>query len=275
MRLLARRDDDADVIRARLRAVLAEPRPAADGWLPDDEDGPGWPADDRITVPVEVPTPETRPAGGGRHRAPGTTPRWDAGRGGSRAVWTAAAVAVLLLLAWTWAQRPQVQPAAAPLPVPSAPSSAPADGPPVGEVAATTAPVVVAVVGLVTLPAGARVADAVAAAGGLLPDADPASVNLAAPLSDGQQVAVGVPGAAAGGPPASAGSGAAAPGGRLDLNTAGVAELDALPGIGPVLAQRIVDHRSRVGAFGSVEELDEVPGIGPAKAAELADLVQV
>ncbi|MCF6743207.1 competence protein ComEA [Blastococcus sp. KM273128] len=286
MRLLARRDDDADVIRARLRAVLAEPRPAGGGWLPDDEDGPGWPADDRITVPVAPPVAEPRPAGGGRHRAPGTAPRWDAGRGGSRAVWTAAAVAVLLLLAWTWVQRPQVEPAAAPTPVPSAPSSA-APGGPVGEAAttaepaATSAPVVVAVVGqvarpgLVTLPAGARVADAVAAAGGLLPDADPASVNLAAPLSDGQQVAVGVPGAAPAGAPPVAAPGAAGAGGRLDLNTAGVAELDALPGIGPVLAQRIVDHRTRAGGFGSVEELDQVPGIGPAKAAELADLVRV
>ncbi|MGY1723386.1 helix-hairpin-helix domain-containing protein [Blastococcus sp. SYSU DS0533] len=275
MRLLVRRDDDADVIRARLRAVLAEPRPVTGGWLPDDEDGPGWPADARITVPVESPAPVDRPAGGGRHRAPGTTQRWDAGRMGGRAVWAAAVVAVLLLLVWTWAERPRVEPAAAPAPVASAPSSAAPGGQSVGEAAGTSSPVVVAVVGqvarpgLVTLPAGARVADAVEAAGGLLPGADPAAVNLAAPLSDGQQIAVGVPGAAAGGPPP------AAPGGRVHLNTAGVAELDALPGIGPVLAQRIVEHRTRNGAFTSVEELDQVPGIGPAKAAELAELVQM
>jgi competence protein ComEA len=61
----------------------------------------------------------------------------------------------------------------------------------------------------------------------------------------------------------------------VDLNTAGVAELDSLPGIGPVLAQRIVDHRSRQGPFRSVEELDDVPGIGPSTAAELAGLVTV
>jgi competence protein ComEA len=71
------------------------------------------------------------------------------------------------------------------------------------------------------------------------------------------------------------GTGRSGSGGLVDLNTAGVAELDALPGIGPVLAQRIVDHRSRQGPFRSVEELDDVPGIGPATAAELAELVTV
>ena len=77
-----------------------------------------------------------------------------------------------------------------------------------------------------------------------------------------------------GGPP----DGGAAPaggGGTVHLNTAGVAELDALPGIGPVLAQRIVDHRTRNGPFRSVEELDDVPGIGPAIAAALSELVAV
>jgi competence protein ComEA len=176
--------------------------------------------------------------------------------------------------------RPRVEPVpvtpvggATAVPDPSAPS--------VGEVAETSATVVVSVVGLVarpglvTLPSGARVAEAVEAAGGLLPEADQASVNLAAVLTDGQQVVVGVPGAsgAAVSSGAAAGSGAA-PGGRLNLNTAGVAELDALPGVGPVLAQRIVDHRKRT-PFTSVDELDDVPGIGPAIAAALAELVTV
>jgi competence protein ComEA len=128
--------------------------------------------------------------------------------------------------------------------------------------------------GLVTLPSGSRVADAIAAAGGLLPEADPAAVNLAAVVADGEQVAVGPPAVPPGGAPAG-GTGAAATGGLVDLNTAGVAELDALPGIGPVLAQRIVDHRGRQGPFRSVEELDDVPGIGPTTAAELAELVTV
>jgi competence protein ComEA len=150
--------------------------------------------------------------------------------------------------------------------------------PSVGEVADSTAAVVVSVVGLVarpglvTLPPGSRVADAITAAGGLLPKADPATVNLAAVVSDGQQIAVGVAGA----PPGPAGPSAApAAGGKLDLNTATAAELDALPGIGPVLAQRIVDHRTQHGPFRSVDELDDVPGIGPAIFGELAALVVV
>jgi competence protein ComEA len=115
------------------------------------------------------------------------------------------------------------------------------------------------------------VAEAVEAAGGLLPEADPASVNLAAVVADGQQVAIGVPGA--GGSDVAPSGDGAAPGGPVNLNTAGVAELDSLPGIGPVLAQRIVDHRTREGPFSSVDQLDDVPGIGPAIAAELGALV--
>jgi competence protein ComEA len=136
----------------------------------------------------------------------------------------------------------------------------------------------VAAPGLVTLPAGSRVADALTAVGGLLPEADPGSINAAAVLSDGQQIAVGVPGAAAqptsGGPAAGGGSGAGA-GGPLNLNTATVADLDALPGIGPVLAQRIVDHRTAHGPFTSVDQLDEVSGIGPAIFTDLVGRVRV
>jgi competence protein ComEA len=150
----------------------------------------------------------------------------------------------------------------------------------VGEVAETSSTVVVSVVGsvvrpgLVTLPSGSRVAAAIEAAGGLTPDADGASVNLAAVVSDGQQIVVGAPGAAADGLAGDPGGGAAAPGGLLDLNRATAGELDALPGVGPVLAQRIVDHRKQ-GPFTSVDQLDDVPGIGPARAAELAELVTV
>jgi competence protein ComEA len=149
----------------------------------------------------------------------------------------------------------------------------------VGEAGATSGTVVVSVVGLVarpglqTLPTGSRVADAVAAAGGLLTEADPASVNMAALLTDGQQLAVGVPGAGSGGQPAGGGSGA--PAGPVNLNAATVAELDALPGIGPVLAQRIVDYRTQHGPFSAVDQLDDVPGIGPALYARLAPQVRV
>jgi competence protein ComEA len=125
--------------------------------------------------------------------------------------------------------------------------------------------------GLVTLPSGSRVAAAVEAAGGLGPDADPASVNLAAVVTDGQQIVVGAPGLAGATPE---GGAPAAAGGKLNLNRATAAELDALPGVGPVLAQRIVDHREQR-PFTSVDQLDDVPGIGAARAAELADLVTV
>jgi competence protein ComEA len=284
VRLTSRRSDDADVIRARLRALLEESNRAR-GWLPDDlgeSPEPSEREDEEATAPVHEPDPGPLdtglPAGLGRHRAPGRTARWDPGRLGARSLWVAGLVAAVLLIAWTWLERPQVEPAPV-TPAGSAASETVPAEPSVGEVAETSATVVVSVVGsvvrpgLVTLPSGARVAEAVEAAGGLLAESDPASVNLAAVVTDGQQIVVGVPGTAA--DPAGDDFGAgASPGGRLNLNTAGVAELDALPGVGPVLAQRIVDHRKQ-NPFASVDELDDVPGIGPARAAELADLVTV
>jgi competence protein ComEA len=291
----SRRSDDADLIRARLRALLAE-RGRPGGWVPDDlsevadrdvddpdgpdglddladpqnRDEPAWPPSaDEHDRPL--------PAGVGRHRSPGATARWSPGNGGARALWLAGLGAAVLLIGWTWIDRPQVEPVPA-APTPSAASTAPA-APSVGVAAETSTTVVVSVVGLVarpglvTLPSGSRVADAVTAAGGLLPEADPASVNLAAVVSDGQQIAVGIPGAPGGPSPAPAGSGN--PAGPVNLNSATAAELDALPGIGPVLAQRIVEHREQNGPFRSVDELDDVPGIGPAIAADLAGRVTV
>lgn len=120
--------------------------------------------------------------------------------------------------------------------------------------------------GLVRLQPGARVADAVAAAGGALPGVDLSSVNLASRVSDGQQVVVGVAGAPSGG-------GTAASSGPLSLSSATAEQLDALPGVGPVLAQRIVSYRAEHGAFRSVDDLARVPGIGPSKLADLRALV--
>lgn len=271
--LSARRsDDDADVIRARLRHLLAEARHSG-GWVPDDEPtttAGAEPADAGSPPPDDA----VRPVGVGRHRSPGRAVRWCPGQPGARSLWLVGLAAALLLVVWTWLDRPQVEPVRAP-PAGSTPASTTT---PVGEVAETSTTVVVSVVGLVvrpglvTLPSESRVADAIEAAGGLLPEADPATVNLAAVVADGQQIAVGVPGAVPGGGPGPPPDGS---GGRVNLNTATVAELDGLPGIGPVLAQRIVDHRTSAGPFGSVEELDDVPGIGPAIAAELAGLVSV
>jgi competence protein ComEA len=133
--------------------------------------------------------------------------------------------------------------------------------------------------GLVRLRSGARVAEAVSRAGGFAPKADRAGVNLAAPLADGQQVVV----PRAGAPPTRVASGSAsasrsasaspAPGEPVSLNTATAEQLDTLPGIGPVTAQKIVTFREQHGPFHSVDGLDAIPGIGPARLAELQGLV--
>ncbi|MCP2249066.1 ComEA family DNA-binding protein [Lentzea aerocolonigenes] len=121
----------------------------------------------------------------------------------------------------------------------------------------------VATPGLVTVTSGARVADAVRLAGGPKPGTDLHDLNLARKLTDGEQIAVGIP------PQAPAG---AVPS-KLNLNSATATELDALPGVGPVTAQRIVDRRTRKGPFASVDDLRDVEGIGDSKLAKLADLV--
>ena len=140
----------------------------------------------------------------------------------------------------------------------------------------TAKPLYVDVVGAVRRPglyrvhAGARVADALARAGGPTGKADLDVVNLAALLADGEQVVVPRRGTAtsavAGGPPVAAS-------GPVHLNSATLEQLDALPGVGPVTAQKIVDYRTQHGGFGSVDELDAVSGIGPARLADLRPLV--
>ena len=129
--------------------------------------------------------------------------------------------------------------------------------------------------GLVQLRAGARVADAVAAAGGAARNAELASVNLARPVVDGEQLVVLArgQGPAVAAPPAAGGP--AASGAPIDLNSATLEQLDTLPGVGPVLAQRILDWRSEHGRFGSTDELREVSGIGEATFADIKPLVRV
>jgi len=122
--------------------------------------------------------------------------------------------------------------------------------------------------GLVSLPADARVADAIVAAGGALPGAVLSGLNLAAPLADHQQLVVPTADPLGGSP-------AIAADGRVHVNTADVSALQELPGVGPVLAQRIVDHRSEFGPFTVVEDLLDVPGIGEAKLAALRDVVLI
>jgi competence protein ComEA len=124
--------------------------------------------------------------------------------------------------------------------------------------------------GLYRLPKGSRIADAIARAGGMTRHAADASVNLAAPLADGEQVLV--PSGMLGGPvPASGAS--PSPTAPVDLNSATVEQLDALPGVGPTTAQKIVDYRNEHGPFTSVDDLDAIPGIGPARIDSLRGLV--
>jgi competence protein ComEA len=124
--------------------------------------------------------------------------------------------------------------------------------------------------GLYRLDEGSRVADALARAGGATRRAQLELVNLAAPLADGQQVVVPRRGSVGS---AASGAGGSAPTGPVHLGTATLEQLDALPGVGPVTAQKILDYRQQHGSFRSVEELDAVPGIGPARLEQLRGLV--
>ncbi|MEU8296890.1 helix-hairpin-helix domain-containing protein [Micromonospora sp. NPDC048909] len=207
---------------------------------------------------------------------------FDPGRRGVRALAVVAVVVVLGAGLWAWRSRPHAEPV---------PSPASADAPvaaDVTEAGATPAgELVVAVAGkvrrpgLVRLPPGARLADAVAAAGGALPGVDVALLNPARKVVDGELIVVGVPappGAAGQPAPGAAppGAGAApAAGGPVNLNTATLAQLDALPGVGPVLAQRILSHREQHGGFRSVGDLRQVEGIGDARYEQLKELVTV
>ncbi|MTK04323.1 ComEA family DNA-binding protein [Micromonospora sp. CP22] len=211
---------------------------------------------------------------------------FDPGRRGVRAL---AAVAVSVVLAagiWAWRSRPQVEPVVAETgtAVSPAPSVVAGDEPSVPETE-VTGELVVAVAGkvrrpgLVRLAAGARVADALDAAGGALPGVDVAMLNPARRISDGELIVVGVAaptlsaGTASG--PGTAPGGAPVPGGRVNLNTATSAQLETLPGVGPVLAQRIIEHRDQHGGFRSVGDLRRVSGIGDARYEQLKDLVTV
>lgn len=172
---------------------------------------------------------------------------------------------------------PSPAPAAATPPQPSAVALPPSSAP--------TAQIVVHVIGyvrrpgVVRLPPGSRVVDALDAVGGVTRRRAADSVNLARPLVDGEQLVVADHGPAPGSVVATSASGGGAPGTPtvpiVDLNAATVTELDALPGIGPVIAARIVAWRSANGRFRSVEELGEVAGIGDSILSQVRALVRV
>ncbi len=172
-----------------------------------------------------------------------------------------------------WSARPQ--PVTAPAVVAPAPAPSPGPAPgPSGAAAGGGSRIVVDVSGKVRepgvrrLPAGSRVEDALAAAGGVPPGTDTTGLNRARVLVDGEQVVVGGPAP----PPAPGGAGSGS--GPLSLGTATVEQLDRLPGVGPVLAQHIVDYRTARGGFRSVEELRQIDGIGERRFADLRRLVR-
>jgi competence protein ComEA len=267
-RLAAQPDADADADTADGRDEPEEDQNSLlPRWLPDASGGSGWVAKVRA----------------------------DPGRAGAVALAVVAAVAVLVTVFTVMRDRPApvmsaklpaVQPVSSARPTSSAGPSAGSDR-----------PVVVSVVGLVhkpglvTLAPGARIADALQAAGGAVDGADTIGLNMARPLGDGEQIVVGL--APPSGQPRALGStvspGSVVPpaagpatgttkpkrGEVLDLNTATVEQLDALPGVGPVTAAAIVAWRQANGKFTSVDQLAEVDGIGPARLEKLRALVRV
>ena len=263
----------------------------SDGELPSRPAGALWAAGEHRDPPGSGAAP---PAGAAPAGPPGPPPSWaawwrtarvDPGRRGVAALALVAVLVAGLTAYGLLRGRPeqvatprQVTPPALASPATSAPAfSDPA-------ASAQPAQVVVSVSGtvlrpgLVRLPGGSRVDDALRAAGGAAPGADLTGLNLARRLADGEQVVVGVPAAAQADGQGAGSSGATGPTastGPVDLNTASATELDALPGIGPVLAQRIVDWRTEHGRFDSVDQLREVGGIGESKFSQVKSKVRV
>ncbi|MFI2712807.1 helix-hairpin-helix domain-containing protein [Micromonospora sp. NPDC018662] len=243
----------------------------------------GAPMVDDADGPAESPAPEAEHGLASRLPGPGA---FDPGRRGVRALAAVAAIVVLVAAVWAWRSRPSAEPVRPVAPVGVA-STGEASAGAVTEGAApagSPAQVVVTVAGkvrrpgLVRLPAGARLADALTAAGGALPGIDVALLNPARKVTDGELILVGVtapPGQAAPGPAAGGGAPGGPAAGPVNLNTATLAQLDALPGVGPVLAQRILDHREQHGPFRSVADLRQVDGIGDARYEQLKELVTV
>ncbi len=213
---------------------------------------------------------------------------FDPGRRGVRALAVVAIIVVVIAALLAWRARPRVDPVAPPVIDPAAAAASRTNGaapdtPVPGAKPSAPAAVVVAVggkvrkPGLVQLPPGARVADALQAAGGADPGVDVAPLNLARKVADGELIMVGVtlpPGAAPTAPAGPAGPGRPAAG-PVNLNTATLADLDTLPGVGPVLAQRILAARDAQGGFTAVSDLRNVEGIGTARFEQLKDLVTV
>lgn len=256
----SRRAESSDRLSRLLDRARAEPVQEISG-LPEDQE---W-VDDSVPETAAPAEPWWRRRLV-EHWVPGRRARRIAFASGGVLVGVAIAVGVVLSGSGSTSEAPPALPAASVTSSPAEPSGTSIVVSVVGKVASP---------GLVTLPDGARVADALAASGGPVPGVDLGPLNLARRIADGEQIYVGVPappGVDPAGPAGPGGSGAPA---KIDLNSAPLDALDTLPGVGPVTAQRIVDWRTEHGPFTTVEQLREVDGIGQARFEKLKDLVVV
>jgi competence protein ComEA len=302
-------------MRARARKVempvaRTEAARCASWWLPGD-DIAGQPASGARRASwlppeqPELPGQSQAPSAAAPDGAPSLFGRFvrqlpvraDPGRRGAIALGVAVLVAAVLTGAWVLSARPHAIPvtsaAGGPATIasgrsaaPSGASLTPATAPASSSAPSSATPILVVDVAgkvrrpaLYRLPSGSRIDDAVQAAGGPLPGVDLTSLNLAARLADGQQIAVGMSGVAPGVEPGASGSGGptqpGAPGGPIDLNSATLEQLETLPGVGPVLGQHIIDWRAAHGRFATIDQLQEVSGIGDIKFAALRSRVTV
>jgi competence protein ComEA len=191
--------------------------------------------------------------------------RWELSPAAVRALAVFAVVIAALAAFLAWRARPAVVPV-----TPASTGTASAASPLPSGLVVVAVSGRVREPGLVRLPAGARVADAIEAAGGALPETDLSMVNLARKVTDGELIVVGVTP-----PPGQSAGETTTGGGPVNLNTATSAQLQTLPGVGPVLAERIIAYREEHGGFASVEDLRKVTGIGDVRYEELKDQVTV
>ena len=276
----------SEVVRQRLAALLDEvparraivlPEPEDETALGDPASAPTSPGSHSVVPAKAGISSDEPPPSGPEHRhllAMGVRTAWEFTRN------HLAAVGMVLLAGCLWAGYNVLQARSVPVekPVVTAPTVVASPEP------SPTARILVHVLGAVRRPGvvelveGARVRDAIAAAGGLTADADPGELNLAAVVSDGTQLVIGdsteprgeLRNEAGGGSGGGSGDGQ-----KISLNSATQAELETLPGVGPVTAARIVAWREQHGNFSRIEELQEIDGIGPKTYAQLADLVRL
>lgn len=268
----------SEVVRERLEALLAEVRPrhALSTDLDPEPLAPPIPAP-ASTDPDTTGRPPVRAAPG-----PGLVTRAET-LGRQAVAFTRehlAAVVVVLLVGCGWTAYSLLQAKSTPVALAAVPTVLASATPTPTPVPLVLVHVLGAVrhPGVIQLTQGARVADAIEQAGGLTAAADPGELNLAALVADGSQIVIGTRGKPRGevrDDGGDAGGGSSANGAKVSLNTATLEQLDTLPGVGPVTAQKIIDWRKQHGRFSAVTELQEVDGIGPKTYADIAPNVRV